>query len=101
MMAICLSLKYVNLGRMTHICVKTLGYRGSDNGLSPIQHQAIVGANAGVLFIASWEKEWMLNISRVDFLLLCYWVDMYNGWYYEMSFIVCDIIMGQTCTSLF
>ena len=38
-------------GRVTHICVSNLTIMGSDNGLSPGQCQAIIGTNAGILFI--------------------------------------------------
>ena len=36
---------------MTHICVCNLTIIGSDNGLSPGQHQAIIWTNAGILLI--------------------------------------------------
>ena len=38
-------------GRVTHICVGKLTILGSDNGLSPGRHQAIVWTNAGILLI--------------------------------------------------
>ena len=38
-------------GRMTHICVGKLTIIGSDNGLSPSRHQAIILTNAGILLI--------------------------------------------------
>ena len=38
-------------GRVTHICVSDLTSIGSDNGLSPGRHQAIIRTNAGILFI--------------------------------------------------
>ena len=38
-------------GRVTHICVGNLTIIGSDNGLSPGRHQAIIGTNAGILLI--------------------------------------------------
>ena len=34
-----------------HICVNQLTIIGSDNGLLPDRHQAIIGTNAGILFI--------------------------------------------------
>ena len=37
-------------GRVTHICVSKLTSIGSNNGLSPGRHQAIVWTNAGILF---------------------------------------------------
>ena len=36
---------------MTHICISKLTIIGSDNGLSPGQHQAIKYTNAGILLI--------------------------------------------------
>ena len=38
-------------GRVTHICVNELTIIGSDNGLSPGRHQAIIWNNAGLLLI--------------------------------------------------
>ena len=38
-------------GRVTHICVAKLTIIGSDNGLSPGRHQAIIWNNAGLLLI--------------------------------------------------
>ena len=38
-------------GRVTHICVGKLINIGSDNGLSPVRHQAIIWNNAGILLI--------------------------------------------------
>ena len=38
-------------GRVTQICVSKLTIIGSDNGLSPRRHQAIIWTNAGILLI--------------------------------------------------
>ena len=38
-------------GWVTHICVGKLTISGSDNGLSPGRHQAIIWTNAGILLI--------------------------------------------------
>ena len=38
-------------GRTTHICVGNLAIIGSDNGLSPGRHQAIIWTNNGILSI--------------------------------------------------
>ena len=38
-------------GRVTHICVRKLTIIGSDNGLSPGRHQAIIWTNAVILLI--------------------------------------------------
>ena len=37
--------------RVRHICVSKLTVIGSDNGLAPNQHQAIIWTNAGILFV--------------------------------------------------
>ena len=46
-----LELYLTHWGRVTHICVSDLTSIGSDNGLSPGQHQAIIRTNAGILLI--------------------------------------------------
>ena len=38
-------------GRVTHICVSELTIIGSNNGLLPERHQAIIWTNAGILLI--------------------------------------------------
>ena len=38
-------------GRLTHICISKLTIIGSDNGLSPGRHQAIIWTNAGIVLI--------------------------------------------------
>ena len=38
-------------GQVTHICVDKLTIIGSDNGLSPERHQAIIWTNVGILLI--------------------------------------------------
>ena len=42
----CQAKKLTHWGRVTHICVARLIIIGSDNGLSPDQHQAIIWTNA-------------------------------------------------------
>ena len=46
---------------VTHICVGKLTIIGSDNGLSPGRHQAIIWTNAGILLIEPWET----NFSKI------------------------------------
>ena len=41
-------------GRVTHICVSELTIIGSDNGLSPGRHRAIIWTNAGILLIGPY-----------------------------------------------
>ena len=49
---IALVLRYsTQWGRVTHICVSKLTIIGSDDGLSPDRHQAIMLTNAGILLI--------------------------------------------------
>ena len=45
--------RFAHSGWMTHICIGNLTIIGSDNGLLPGQHQAIVWTSAGVLLIWS------------------------------------------------
>ena len=45
------SFKLTHWGIVTHICVGKLTTIGSDNGLSPGRHQAIIWTNAGILLI--------------------------------------------------
>ena len=40
-------------GRVTHICVSKLTIIGSDNGLSPGRHEAIIWTNAGIWLIGN------------------------------------------------
>ena len=44
-------LALTNWGWVTHICVGNLTIIGSENGLSPERHQAIIWTNAGILLI--------------------------------------------------
>ena len=44
-------LNLVHWGQVTHIGISKLIIIGSDNGLSPGQHQAIILTNAGILLI--------------------------------------------------
>ena len=45
------SVALTHWGRVTHICISKLTIIGSDNGLSPDRHQAIIWTNAGILLI--------------------------------------------------
>ena len=49
-------------GWVTHICVGNLTIIGSDNGLSPERHQAIIWTNAGILLIRPLET----NFSEIS-----------------------------------
>ena len=48
-------------GLVTHICVTKLTTSGSDNGLSPCRHQAIIWTNAGIALIGPLGR----NISEI------------------------------------
>ena len=57
-------------GRVTHICVAKLTIIGSDNGLSPGRHQAIVYTNAGILLIGplgTHFSEILIRIHKFSF----------------------------------
>ena len=47
----CYQVTLIHWGRMTHICASNLTIIGSDNGLSPSRHQAIIWANVEILLI--------------------------------------------------
>ena len=49
-------------GRVTHICIGNLAIIGSDNGLSPSRRQAIIWANAGIL----WFGPLRTNFSEIS-----------------------------------
>ena len=57
-------------GRVTHIHVSKLTIIGSDNGLSPGRHQAIIWTNAGILLIRTIEtnfNEILISIPTFSF----------------------------------
>ena len=54
-------------GRMTHICLNELNTIGSDNGLSPSRHQAIIWTNAGILLIGTNCSEILSEIHTFSF----------------------------------
>ena len=47
----CYLLQEAHWGRVTHICVSKLSIIGSDNGLLPSRHKAIIWINTGILLI--------------------------------------------------
>ena len=47
--------------RVTYICVSKLTIIGSDNGLSPGQHQVIIWTNAGILLMDPWEQSSVIS----------------------------------------
>ena len=46
-----MTLVLTHWGCVTHICISNLTIIGSDNGLLPGRHQAIIWTNAGILLI--------------------------------------------------
>ena len=61
-------------GRVTHTCASKLTIIGSDNGLSPGQHQAIIWANAGVLLIGTLRTNFSEILSEIHifkYILKC------------------------------
>ena len=49
-----------------HICVSKLNIIGSDNGLMPRQHQAIIWTNAGILLIESLQTNFSEILIEID-----------------------------------
>ena len=52
-------------GRVTHICVGNQTIIGSDNGLAPCRHQAIIWTNDGILLIRSLETNFSEILSKI------------------------------------
>ena len=55
---------------MMHICISKLSIIGSDNGLSPGQHQAIIWTNAGILLngpVGTNFDEILIEIHKFSF----------------------------------
>ena len=59
-----------NWGRMSHICINKLTIIGSDNGLSPEQHQVIIWINAGILLIGSLGTNFSEILSKIQIFSL-------------------------------
>ena len=49
-----------------HICIHKLRIIGSDNGLSPGQHQATIRTNAGILIIRTLGTNCIEILSEID-----------------------------------
>ena len=52
-------------GWVTHICISKIIIVGSDNGLSPDRHQAIIWANAGILLIGPLETNFNESLIEI------------------------------------
>ena len=67
-------------GRVTHICVNKLTIIGSDNGLSPGRHQAIIWTNARILLIEPlWTNFSEISIEIHTFSLKAMHLKMSSG----------------------
>ena len=55
-------------GQVTHICVSNLTTIGSDNGLSPGRHQAIIWTNAGILLIWTLKNKFQWNCHQNSYI---------------------------------
>ena len=60
------SLDLTHGGRVTHICVGKLTIIGSDNGLSPGRHQAIIWTNAGILLFGPLASSFCEIVIAID-----------------------------------
>ena len=52
-------------GRVTHICISKLTIIGSDNGLAPGRHQAIIWTNAGILLVQTLGTKFSEILSEI------------------------------------
>ena len=62
----------IHWGWVTHICVGNLTIIGSDNGLSPGQHQAIIWTNAGILLIGPMGTNLSEIWSEISYIFIQY-----------------------------
>ena len=85
-------------GRVKHKCVSSLYITGSDNGLSPGRHQAIIWTNAGILLLGplganfsenlieiltfSFTTMW-LKVSSAKWWPFCLGLNVLRHWYCE------------------
>ena len=56
-------------GQLTHICISKLTIIGSDKGLSPGQHQAIISINAEILLIQTLQTNFSEKKSKIYIFL--------------------------------
>ena len=59
------SMPLTHWGRVMHICISNLTITGSDNGLSPGQHQAIIWPNARILLIGTQGTKFSEMSSKI------------------------------------
>ena len=65
----CTFMSLTHWGWVTHICVSKLTIIGSDNGLSPGRHQAIIWTNAGILLFGTLETNFSEILTEIHILL--------------------------------
>ena len=58
--------RWSHWGRVTHICASKLPIIGSDNGLSPGRHQAIIWINVGILSIGPMEINFIEILIEIE-----------------------------------
>ena len=76
-------------GRGTHICVGELIIIGSDYGLSPGRHQALIWTNVGILLIEPWGT----NVSEI-------FIKIYTFSFKKMRLIVSSAKWRPFCLGL-
>ena len=54
-----------------HICVAKLTIIGSDNGLSPGRHQAIIWTNDGIFLIGPLKRNFSEMFNEIHTFLAC------------------------------
>ena len=57
-------------GPVTHICLSKLTIIGSNNGLSPGRHQAIIWTNAGILLIAPLGTNFREMFNKILYIFM-------------------------------
>ena len=63
---LCIDGVLTHWGRVKHICIGKQTIIGSDNGLSPGRHQAIIWTNAGILLIGPLGTNFNENSIRIQ-----------------------------------
>ena len=66
LLAACHWLALTHWSWVMHICISNLTFIGSDNGLSPGRHQAIIWTNAGILWIGPLGINFSENWIRIQ-----------------------------------
>ena len=69
---------FIQWGRTTYICISKLTIIGSDNGLSPGRHQAIIWTIARILLMNASSAKWQPSCLGLNELSENYSLD--NGW---------------------